>query len=57
LAEAGIRAVYIPDLVIAVSDDPMLTRWIVQRLEVPADDAERALALLEERGPWETTGA
>jgi hypothetical protein len=56
LSSAGIRAVYILDRVIAFSDDPMLTQWIVQRLDVPAADAERALALLEKHGLRETSG-
>ena len=48
LARAGIVAVYIPDKVVLVSDDPTQTMWLAQRLQVsPADDA-RAAALLEE---------
>jgi hypothetical protein len=45
---AGIGAVYIPDKLVAVSTDPNATLWLVQRLEVPAPDAERARALLDE---------
>ena len=45
---AGIEAVYIPDKLVAVSTDPNATLWVAQRLEVPAPDAERARALLDE---------
>ncbi len=50
LAEAGIVAVYIPDKVVAVSDDPSLTRWLVQRLQVRKSDAARAAVILKQYG-------
>jgi hypothetical protein len=53
LARAGIIAVYIPDKFIAVSEDPAMTRLVVQRLEVPQVAASRATALLKEHYLWE----
>jgi hypothetical protein len=47
----------LPRLVVVVSDDPTLTWWIVQGLDVPNADAERVLALLVEHGLHKTIGA
>ena len=46
LARAGIVAVYIPDLLVQVSDDPAQTMWVAQRLRIPKADAARAAAIL-----------
>ena len=46
LARAGIIAVYIPDLLVRVSDDPAQTMWVAQRLRIPRADEARAAALL-----------
>ena len=48
LARAGIIAVYIPDKMVRLSDDPAQTVWVAQRLRIPRADDARAAALLEE---------
>jgi hypothetical protein len=48
LARAGILAVYIPDKIVQVSDDPTQTMWLAQRLQIPEADAVRAVELLAE---------
>ena len=53
LATAGIVAVYTIDLVLAFSEDPELTRLLVQRLQVPNGTAARATALLKGHDLWE----
>ncbi len=53
LAQVGIFAVYIPDKVVMVSDNPEMTRWLVQRVEVPPSAAVRATALLKDHDLWE----
>jgi hypothetical protein len=50
LDSAGISAVYIPEKVIAVSDDPAATLWLVHRVTVPEADDVRAAAILEAHG-------
>jgi len=53
LAGAGIVAVYTQDKWVAVSDDPTMTMWLVQRLQIPVTDASRALAMLQQYGLWD----
>jgi hypothetical protein len=48
LDAAGIPAVYIPEKVIAVSDDPAATLWLIHRVTVPAADTVRGAAILDE---------
>lgn len=50
LDAAGIPALYIPDKVIAVSDDPAATLFLVHRVTIPEADACRAAAVLESHG-------
>jgi hypothetical protein len=50
LEAARIPAVYIPEKVIAVSDDPNATLWLVHRVTVPEADDARAAAILDQYG-------
>jgi hypothetical protein len=56
LGAAGIPAVYTPDKLVEVSDDPGATLWLVHRVTVPAADAVRAAASLDEHSLVPTTG-
>jgi hypothetical protein len=50
LDAAGIPAVYIPEKLVEVSDDPNATLWLVHRVTVSEADAPRAVAVLDEHG-------
>ncbi|MBN9118484.1 MAG: hypothetical protein J0I06_04880 [Planctomycetes bacterium] len=50
LTGVGIEAVYVPEKLISVSDDPLATQWIVHRVTVPGSDDARAAAVLGEYG-------
>jgi hypothetical protein len=46
LCDAGIAAVYRPDTLLTVTDDPVGTLWLAQRVVVPDTAAGSARALL-----------
>jgi hypothetical protein len=50
LCDAGLAAVYRPDMVVMVSDDPVGTLWLAQRVEIPDASAGLAKALLVYHG-------
>jgi hypothetical protein len=50
LAGAGIAVVYTPEALVAVSNDPTATQWVVHRVAVPAVSDVPATAVLNEYG-------
>jgi hypothetical protein len=58
LGEAGIGAEHAFEQKVAVSEDPLVTQWLVHRVTVPVPHALRAAAVLSARGLFpQPTGA
>jgi hypothetical protein len=50
LWEAGVAAVYLPDLILVRSPDPLATFLLVHRIEAPDAEGARVRATLDDYG-------